>query len=84
MALRPGFRNPSSVKAVEPDALIPDGSGVKYLLEQVSRMERGERMEQPSPVEGRITQEQWCYFHLRHAESHLSFQIAAGSTAQER
>jgi hypothetical protein len=79
MALRPGFRNPSSAKAVEPDALIPGGSGVKYLLEQIGRVESGERIGQPSPVEGRITHEQWCYFHLRHAELHLSFQIVVGA-----
>jgi hypothetical protein len=57
---------------------MADGSGVKYLLQQVSRIDMGERMKQPSPVEGRITHEQWCYFHLRHAEVHLSFQVAVG------
>jgi hypothetical protein len=76
MALRPGFRNPPSVQAVEPDSCIADGEGVSYLLQQISRVAQGQRMTQPSPVEGRITQEQWCYFHLRHAELHLSYQYA--------
>ncbi len=75
LAVRPGFLNPPAVKAVEPDAIIAEGEGVKYLQRQLARLEQGERMEQPSPVEGPITHEQWCYFHLRHAELHLSFQI---------
>jgi hypothetical protein len=74
MALRPGFLNPQSVQAVEPDTFIADGQGVVYLLQQISRIEQGERMTQSSPVEGQITHDQWCYFHLRHAELHLSFQ----------
>ena len=31
-------------------------------------------MTQPSPVEGPISHEQWWYFHLQHAQLHLSFQ----------
>jgi hypothetical protein len=76
MALRPGFRNPPSVRAVEPDSSMVEGHGAAYLLQQISRIEGGEKMTQPSPVEGRIEHEQWCFFHLRHAELHLSFQRA--------
>jgi hypothetical protein len=79
LAVRPGFLNPPSVRAVEPDGAIPDGDGVAYLLEQISRVEGGHRMSQPSPVEGPITHEQWCYFHMRHAELHLSFQVATNT-----
>jgi Protein of unknown function (DUF1569)/Domain of unknown function (DUF4265) len=74
LATRPGFRNPPSVKAVEPDQEIPEGAGVSYLLQQLDRIDAGERMMQPSPVEGPITHEQWWYFHLQHAKLHLSFQ----------
>src|SRR5262249_26125168 len=84
MLLRPGFVNPPSARAVEPDSSVSAGDGVKYLLQQISRIESGERMVQPSPVEGPITHDQWCYFHLRHAELHLSFQIPSGDTEQER
>jgi hypothetical protein len=79
LASRPGFKNPSTVKAVEPDAVIPGGEGVQFLLRQLARVENGERMAQPSPVEGPITHEQWYYFHLRHAELHLSFQIVGAN-----
>jgi hypothetical protein len=75
LALRPGFLNPPTVREVEPGASILDGDGVRYLRQQISRIEKGERMRQPSPVEGQITHDQWCYFHLRHAELHLSFQV---------
>jgi hypothetical protein len=74
IALRPGFTNPRSVRAVEPDSNVADGVGVAFLLRQISRIESGEQMTRPSPLEGPITQEQWCYFHLRHAELHLGFQ----------
>jgi hypothetical protein len=80
LALRPGFLNPPTVKAVEPDAVVADGSGVAYLLRQIDRIEHGGRMIQPSPVEGPITHDQWCYFHLRHAELHLSFQTIPDAT----
>jgi Protein of unknown function (DUF1569) len=83
LALRPGFMNPPTAKAVEPDAIIADGEGVKYLQRQLARLEHGERMTQTSPVEGPISHEQWCYFHLRHAELHLSFQIE-GATGKAR
>lgn len=35
LATRPGFRNPPSVQAVEPDQEIPDGAGVSFLLDQL-------------------------------------------------
>ena len=78
IALRPGFVNPQSAKAVKPDSSVPEGAGVRYLLQQFDRVKNGEQMTQPSPVEGRITHDQWCYFHLRHAELHLSFQHVIG------
>src|SRR5262245_43122858 len=84
LALRPGFSNPPGVRAVEPDAVVAEGAGVTYLLRQVGRSKRGKRMIQPSPVEGPITHEQWCYFHLRHAELHLSFQVVRDEAGTER
>jgi hypothetical protein len=78
LAMRPGFVNPPSVRAVEPDSSIVPGQGAACLLQQIGRIQAGERMTQPSPVEGGISHEQWCYFHLRHAELHLSFQRVRG------
>lgn len=73
LATRPGFRNPTSVQAVEPDQEIPDGAGVSFLLDQLQRIDSGEQMTQPSPVVGPITHQQWWHFHLQHACLHLSF-----------
>lgn len=74
LATRPGFVNPRCAEAVEPDVAIADGAGVAYLLRQLDRLDAGETMTQPSPVEGPISHDQWWYFHLRHAELHLRFQ----------
>jgi Protein of unknown function (DUF1569) len=74
LALRPEFISPPAARAVEPDAIIADGEGAKYLRRQLARIENCERMKQPIPVEGLISHEQWCYFHLRHAKLHLSFE----------
>ena len=74
-ATRPGFRNPLAAVAIQPDDLVPDSEGFLYLQRQLDRIVDGERMEQPSPAEGRISHEQWSYFHLRHAELHLSFHV---------
>ena len=71
-ALRPGFVNPPAARAVEPDATLNEGEGVADLLRQLARLENGARTEQPSPVEGPLSHEEWCYFHLRHAEPALS------------
>jgi Protein of unknown function (DUF1569) len=79
LALRPGFMNQPTARAVQPDAMIADGEGVNYLRRQLARLEHGERMKQTSPVEGAISHEQWCYFHLRHAELHLGFQIVGAN-----
>jgi hypothetical protein len=78
LASRPGFVNPPSARAVEPDETIAAGEGVKGLLHQIARIASGEPMRQPSPVEGAINHDQWLYFHLRHAELHLSFQVVVG------
>jgi Domain of unknown function (DUF4265)/Protein of unknown function (DUF1569) len=74
LATRPGFRNPPVARDVEPDTEIPDGAGVAFLLQQLDRIDAGERMQHASPVEGSLSHEQWWYFHLRHAELHLGFQ----------
>lgn len=75
LATRPGLNNPPAMQSMEPDPDLRMGDGVEYLLRQLSRLESGERMCQPSPVEGPLTHEQWQYFHLRHAELHLGFQL---------
>jgi hypothetical protein len=73
LAFRPGYRNPPSAAALEPDAAVTLDAAAAYLRGQVGRIRRGERMLQASPAEGPITHEQWVYAHLRHAELYLSF-----------
>lgn len=70
-ALRPGFRIPNP--ALEPDQWADFDVAAARLRAQVNRIRRGEPMTAPSPWEGALTQDQWIYVHLRHAELHLSF-----------
>jgi hypothetical protein len=73
MAMRPGFRNPPQVAALEPDPSVVLDVAAAYLREQIGRIRRGERMTQECSAEGPYSHEQWVYIHLRHAELHLSF-----------
>ena len=73
IAFRPGFRNPASAAPLEPDPDVTLDTAAEYLRGQLERIQKGQRMTQPSPAEGPVTHEQWVYAHLRHAELHLSF-----------
>ncbi len=77
ISLVPGFSNPSVASAIEPDAVVSTNDGIAFLEGQLERLSLGERMCQPSPAEGPLSHDQWLYFHLRHAELHLSFQVTA-------
>ena len=73
LAFRPGFKNPPEAAALEPDLTVSLDEAAEYLRRQLQRIRSGERMSKASPVEGRISHDQWVYAHLRHAELHLSF-----------
>jgi hypothetical protein len=72
-ALRPGHKLKGGEQALLPDANADFAAATARLRAALVRIERGERMLQPSPYEGSISHEQWIYGHLRHAELHLSF-----------
>lgn len=79
MKLKPGsFTLPPDVA----EHLVPDDSvtfeqGLSTLRQQIARVENGERMEQPSPLFGKLGHERWTRMHLDHAAMHMGF-IAAG------
>jgi hypothetical protein len=73
VAFRPGFRNPPAAVALEPDASVPLQEAVRYVREQLGRINSGERMTAASPAEAPLSHEQWIEVHLRHAELHLGF-----------
>ncbi len=68
-------------EALDPDPNVPLEEGAEQLREQATRVIHGERMEQPSPVFGRMTHEDWLRFHTRHATLHLSFLLPETSGA---
>jgi hypothetical protein len=73
LAIRPGFRNPPVLAALEPDPKVSLPQAVRYLLEHLQRISSAERMTVPNPSMGPLSHEQWLEVHLRNAEIHLSF-----------
>lgn len=71
LAFRPGHKMPD--ESLRPDPGVTARDGAAYLLGQLERIQRGEKMRQPSPYEGPLTHEQSVEVHLRHAELHLGF-----------
>jgi hypothetical protein len=71
-----GFNLPKDREA----AFFPSAASNQEAFEQLrtaaSRL-KNERMTARHPVLGKLTHEEWAQFHLRHAELHLSFAVAA-------
>jgi len=65
------LRGQSRVLIPEPD--ISSEQGLSELRAQIKRLQDGAQMTHPSPIFGRLDQEQWMGLHLRHAALHLSF-----------
>lgn len=68
----PGLRIPHTLTFF-PDAEVEDAAGATELLAVIDRLSQGTRCQQPSPLLGKISHEQWIKLHLRHAELHMSF-----------
>ena len=56
-----------------PDSGISSEQGLGQLRAQIKRLQDGAQMTHPSPIFGRLDQDQWMGLHLRHAALHLSF-----------
>jgi hypothetical protein len=83
-ALRPGFAVPKGASALLPDEWADFDVAAGRLRAALFRIKRGEPMRAASPFEGAITHDQWVYFHLRHAELHLSFLDLSAPAPQAR
>lgn len=73
--LRPGFKLPRGAEPLLPDDGVSFEDGLAELRAQIDRIEAGERMEQPSPLFGRLGHERWKTMHLDHAAMHLGFLV---------
>ncbi|MCL4210104.1 MAG: DUF1569 domain-containing protein [Phycisphaeraceae bacterium] len=71
--LKPGITLPGRFDLLLPDPDVTWDDAVSELWRAVDRVQQGERMEQPSPVLGPLTHEEWEQLHCRHAEMHFSF-----------
>ena len=56
-----------------PESGISSEQGLGELRSQIKRLQDGAKMTHPSPIFGRLDQDQWTGLHLRHAALHLSF-----------
>lgn len=74
-----GFKmGPKMSAAFGPRPGVPFEEGLLALREQLSRIDRGERMTHASPGLGALTHDEWVRLHLRHAELHLAYLNHAG------
>lgn len=89
--LAPTFRNRALHKGIDPGiklsgdmlrVLPPDNVTLDNATARMNRvfqrLDKGEKMQQPSPVFGKMTHEDWSNLHMRHAELHLSFMHPIG------
>lgn len=69
----PGIKLSGEMKAVLPPDDVTLDKALARMNRVFQRLDSGEQMQQPSPVFGRMTHEDWSNLHMRHAELHLSF-----------
>lgn len=71
--MSPGIAVTPSRGSAGDDPDYPFEVGYDLLRTQLDRLRAGEAMDKPSPVFGRLTQDQMTALHLNHAALHLSF-----------
>ncbi len=69
----PGFKLPKGASFLIPNETTTTEQGLARMRKVLARIEAGERFNQPSPVFGKLTHEQWCTLQSGHATLHLSF-----------
>jgi len=69
----PGYRIPGGAAFLRPGDDTTFKAGMARLRKCVDRVGAGERFEQPSPLFGELTHEEWMGIQLGHCSLHLSF-----------
>lgn len=72
---KPGIHLPARARPLLPDETVTLEAAAGQIRAMLERLERGDRITNPSPIFGPLTHEQWVRLHLRHAEHHFSFVI---------
>lgn len=68
-----GFKLPAGASFLIPADSVTFDSGLARLRKVLSRVEAGEQFTQPSPILGRMTQDEWIRLQCSHAALHMSF-----------
>lgn len=69
----PGMDLPKQAAFMLPDDAVTFDQGMQDMRDVLARLKAGDRMEQPSPILGELTHDQWMGMMLRHAAMHQSF-----------
>jgi len=69
----PGFRFFKGAEGLDPGPNVPFEDGIAELREVIGRLESGDRFTHPSPLFGKLTDEQWTRLQLGHCRLHLGF-----------
>ena len=75
--MKPGIKLPRKMSMVLPHPKSIWFDAVSHARKAILRVEAGKYMDQPSPLLGTMSHEDWVKLHCRHAEMHFSF-IKAG------
>jgi hypothetical protein len=70
---KPGIKAPKGAANLMPSADVSIEEGLTIMDEQLTRIESGEQMTQPSPLFGKLSNEQWVNVHLSHCRMHFGF-----------
>ncbi|MCH2136627.1 MAG: DUF1569 domain-containing protein [Phycisphaerales bacterium] len=73
VAMDPGMNLPKQAAFMLPDDHVTFEQGMSEMRAAVARLDAGDKMEQPSPILGDLTHEQWMGMMLRHSAMHHSF-----------
>ena len=69
----PGYTLPNQAAFMLPDDDLSFEDGMAAMRDVVARLDRGDRMDKPSPIFGKVTHDQWMGMMLRHTAMHHSF-----------
>ena len=68
-----GFKLPKQASSLLPREGVDNREGIDELRKQLKRVLAGKEMNQPSPVFGPVTHDQWMIVQTKHCAMHLSF-----------
>ncbi len=71
--LKPGIKLPAKASSMKPAESQSFETGLAKFREQLSRLDAGDKMTQPSPFLGKMRHEQWVLLHLDHCRMHFGF-----------